>query len=88
MAKRVLLWRCYKGQRVAMVQPCDPHSCRGYELHRGACGAPLPIETEVDAFEIKRRAERRANEAAQDSGLDLQDDGPLRHAMPQGQGWR
>ncbi len=88
MAERVLLWRCHQGQRVAMVQSCDPHNCGQYRVHRGACGAPLAIETKIDDVETKRRAEYNANWAAMDAGVDVMERGPLHHPMPDGQGWR
>jgi hypothetical protein len=46
-ADRFLVWNCYEGERVAMIQGCVPHSCAGWHVYRGPCGTATTAETEA-----------------------------------------
>lgn len=71
-ADRFLIWRCYEGQRVAMIQRCAPHSCGEWRVHRGPCGTPTAAEVAA-----------RGDATAPDGGESRE-----RHEIPEGSRWR
>lgn len=84
-ADRFLIWHCYEGQRVAMIQACSPHSCADWRVFRGPCGTPTTGE-QTSRTQSAARDAAAARDRADASSDD--DEHAKHHPIPDGSGWR